>query len=106
GIGAPDFAHNWKVIAVKLSSEVAADGLPGIAAIVAAEQFVCREVKPSMRMRANMQRRVPVPAQGRLAFARLRLNAYALSRPAVKAHQVAILCFRINGVRIFGIDFG
>ena len=81
-------------------------GLPGGAAIVAAEELVGGEIDPRGRVRAQQQRRIPVPTQGRLAFARQRLNAHGLVGAAVEADQPAVLAFGVDDVGILGIDAG
>ncbi len=55
-------------------------------------------------MRAEDERRIPVPAQRRAAFGFLRLDVDPLARAAIVAHQPAILPLRINDIRIRWVD--
>src|SRR2546423_7885012 len=55
-------------------------------------------------MRTDNKRRVPIPAQRIFVAADLGLNAHALARALVVAHDVAALQLGINRVRIFRID--
>jgi hypothetical protein len=87
-----------------LPGEVAANGFPSITLIITAEDLVGREVDPLVGMRADEQGRIPVPAQRRFALARLRLNAHALAGAAIVANQHPVLRFRVNGIRVLGID--
>ena len=103
-VRAPDFAHHRQLIAVELARQVAADRFPGVAAVVAAEELVGGEVEPGVGMRADDERRVPVPAQRRLPLARLRLDADALAGAPIVADQDAVLGFGVDGVGILRID--
>ena len=55
-------------------------------------------------MRADEERRIPVPAQRRLVLARLRLNAHRLTGAAIVADQRPVLRFGVDGVRVLRID--
>src|SRR5438876_4006719 len=55
-------------------------------------------------MRADDERRIPVPAQRIFVAADLRLNAHAFARAFVVADDVASLEFGVNRVWIFRID--
>src|SRR5258707_10924594 len=55
-------------------------------------------------MRADDERRIPIPAQRIFVAAGLRLNAHALARALVVAHDIAALQLGINRVWIFRID--
>src|SRR5258708_1884236 len=57
-----------------------------------------------MRVRADDEWRVPVPALRHLAFALLRLYAKAFAGLAIKAHQITVLRFSVDRVRIFRIN--
>src|SRR6185295_12882056 len=103
GVGAPYLAHHLELAAVDLPREVRADGAPGVAAVVAAEQLVGGEVEAGVRVRADDQRRVPVPAQRRLAAARLRLDEDLLAALAVVAAEAAVLRLGVDDVRVLGI---
>ena len=100
----PHFIHHRQFVAVELAGEVRADRPPGIAAIVAAEEDVGTIVEPGMQMRADDQRGVPVPAQGRLPLARLGPDVDQFPAAFVVAVQSAVLILRIKDVRIFRID--
>src|SRR5262245_1784227 len=104
GVRAPYFAEHGQLVTVELPRQVGADRLPGVAAVVAAEEFVGREVDARAGMRADEQRRIPVPAQGRLTLSRLRLDANALPGAAIVARQDAVLQFAVDGVGVFWID--
>ena len=104
GVGAPDLAHDRQLIAIELSRQVTANGLPGVAAVVAAKELVRCEIEPRVCMGADLERRIPVPAQGRLALARLRLDAGGLARAAVEADQAGVLRFGVHDVWVLGID--
>src|SRR6185295_17700894 len=54
-------------------------------------------------MRADNERRVPVPAQRIFAASWLRLDAHTLAGALVKANQGAVLQLCINNVRIFRV---
>src|SRR5436853_87386 len=84
GVRPPELAHDGQLVAVELPGQVGADGLPVVAAVVAAEELVGREVHPGVRVRADHQRRVPVPAQRRLARAGDRLDRHPLAGLAVE----------------------
>ncbi len=45
GVGSPDFAHDREFVAIELAGDVAADGAPRIAAVVAAEDDVGGEIE-------------------------------------------------------------
>ena len=55
-------------------------------------------------MRADEQRRVPVPFVGGLACRRLRREEHSFLRAPIIAHEAAILVLRIDNVRIARID--
>src|SRR6266702_4239730 len=57
-------------------------------------------------MRADDERRIPVPAQGIFAASNLRLNTHALARAFVVTNNITVLQLSINCVRIFRIDLG
>ena len=75
-----------------------------VAAIVAAKEFVGGEVKTRVRVRADDERRVPIPTQRIFAATGLRLNAHAFAGALVETHEPAVLQLGIDGVRIFRID--
>src|SRR3954467_7119337 len=100
----PKLAHDRERVAIDLPGKVRADGLPGVTAVVAAEQAVGGKVQARMRERADDERRIPIPTQRGLAFARLRLDAEVLSAGAVIAIQSAVLRLRIDRIRVFRID--
>ena len=81
-----------------------ADDLPTITAIIAAKEFVGGEIDTRMRVWTDDERRVPVPSQGIFVATYLGLNAHAFAGAFVKTRQRAVLKFRINDIRIFGID--
>src|ERR1044071_5766012 len=55
-------------------------------------------------MRADDERRVPIPAQRVFTTANLGLNTHAFARPLVKTRKRTVLEFGINGIRIFRIN--
>ncbi len=57
-------------------------------------------------MRREHQRRVPVPAQRRLAGAGLGLNVEVLAALAIVAGERSVLCFGIDDVRIRRVGYG
>src|SRR5687767_11202864 len=57
-------------------------------------------------MRADDERRIPVPAHARFAGCRLRLNIDLFARPAVESHKAAVLILRINDIGICWIHSG
>src|SRR5258708_20897546 len=57
-------------------------------------------------MRADHQRRIPIPTHGRIVLARLRLNGTALASAPVETHQAAVLHSGVNRIRIFRIGAG
>ncbi len=60
-VHAPNPAHHLEAVAVDLAREIAAHRRPAAAAVVAAERALGREVESRRRMRADDERRVPVP---------------------------------------------
>ena len=54
-------------------------------------------------MRANNERRVPIPSQRIFAPANLRLNTHPFAGTSVEARKRTVLQFSINCVRVFGI---
>jgi len=57
-------------------------------------------------VRADDERRVPVPAEPRLPRVGLRLDVDGLPRSPVEAHQRAVLRLRVDDVRIIRVDDG
>src|SRR2546430_1231618 len=57
-------------------------------------------------MRADDERRVPIPAQRIFVAANLRLNAHALAGALVVPNDGAGPKLGVNDVRVFGIDLG
>ena len=104
GIDGPDLAHQGQLVAVELAGEIGADGAPAIAAVVAAVELLRAEVEAGVGVRADDQRRVPVPAHGRIALRRLRLDGDALAGALVEAHHAAVLHVGVDGVRVLRID--
>ena len=105
GVDAPDPSHDLELVAVDLARQVGADRLPGVAAVVAAEQLVGGEVEPGVGVRADDDGRVPVPAQRRARrLPRLRLDVELLAGLAVEAHQAAVLRLGVDDVGVFGVD--
>ena len=103
GIRTPDFAHHRQFVPINLPSEISTHRAPGIATIVAAEKLIGSDVDARMRMRTDEQRRIPIPAQRRLALSGLRLDEQFFRRLLVIAHQHAILRLAVNRVGIFRI---
>ncbi len=103
GVSAPNFSHYRKFVAIHLTREVLAHGAPAIAAIVTAIEPLRRDVDARVGMRADHQRRIPIPTHGRIVLARLRLNGNALASAPVETHQAAILHSGVNRIRIFRI---
>ena len=99
-VDAPHAAHHRQLVAVDVAGEVRRHRLPGVAAVVAAEQALGAEVEAGRRVRREEQRRRPVPAQRRLARLRLRLDVEDLAAPAVVADQAAVLRLRVDDVRV------
>src|SRR5205823_7770118 len=87
GVRSPDLAHDRQLVTIELTCQVAADRLPGVATVVAAEDAVGGEVETCVRVWADEQWRVPVPAQRRLALAWLRLDVDLLPGAAIEADQ-------------------
>ena len=104
GVHTVDAAHHLELVPVGLPREIAADGTPGVAAVVAAEDALRREVEPRRAVRADDQRRVPIPAKTRLAYARLRLDVDLLPRELVVADEHAVLRLGVDDVRVLRID--
>src|SRR5262249_44333487 len=77
--------------------------LPILAAIVRTEQLVPREIKASMRMRANNERRIPVITLRFDVLALDRCDRSPLAGFLVKANKPAILALGINDIRVGGI---
>ena len=103
-IRAPHFTHHRQLVAIDLLGEVGTDGAPGIATIVAAKNLVGAEIKPGMRMRADQNRRIPIPAIDRKVFGFGRLDAGALTGATVITSERAFLILGINDVGIFRVD--
>src|SRR5262249_35646169 len=101
---APEFSHDRNGVAVEVTGEIAADHLPRVAAIVGAEEASAAEIKTRMRVRADDEWRIPVPAFRHFVFCFVRLDAKAFPGRAIEAHQAAVLRFGVNRVGIFGID--
>jgi hypothetical protein len=83
-IHAPDFTHHRQPVAVETARKIAADYFPGVATIVTAIELVRSKVEARVQVRADDERRIPVPAQRVFAAAGLRLNADALTRGLIK----------------------
>ena len=104
GLDGPDFAHQRQLVAIQLAGEIRADGDPGIAAVVAAIELLRADVEARMGVRADDERRVPIPAEGRIALGGLRLDGDALAGALVEAHDAGVLAGGVNGVGILRID--
>src|SRR6185369_13929831 len=89
-----------ELVAVELPREIRADRLPRVAAVVAAEQAVRREIDPPRVVRRDDQRAVPVPPQRRLAGPGLRLDLHPLAGPPVEPAQPAVLVLGVHDVRV------
>src|ERR1039457_719022 len=103
-VDGPDLPHQGQLVAVELAREIGAYGSPAIAAVVAAVQLLRAEVEPRVGMRADDERSVPVPAQGRVALGLLRLDGNALAGAPVEAHHGAVLHVGVDGVGVLGVD--
>ena len=96
--------HDGQSVAVYLAGEIGADGEPGVAVVVAAEELVGSEVEPAVHMGGGHERGVPVPTVLRLACAGFGLYAGDLAACLVVAHQYAVLRLGINDVGVFGVN--
>src|ERR1051325_8762546 len=103
-VDAPNPAHDRQLIAIETAREFAADRLPRVTTIVTAIELVGGHVESRVQVRAEDERRIPVPARRIFVAAGLWLNADALARAFVEANDHAVLQRRINGIRIFRID--
>ena len=103
-VRSPDSSHDGKLVAIKLAGKIRADRLPGVSAVIAAKEPVGGEIQPRVRMRADYDRRVPVPAVRNVVRSRLRLNADLLSGAPIEASEIPILVFGVDGIRVFRID--
>src|SRR5262249_54171785 len=69
-----------------------------------AEKSVGSKVQPNMGVRADYERRIPIPTQGIFATANLRLNADALAGALVVANEITVLQLGVNSVRVLRVD--
>src|SRR5262249_53448422 len=102
-VGAPDAFHDGQRVAVEAPREVPARGAPGAAAVLRDVEPLRREVEARALVRADEERRIPVPARGVLALLRLRLDGELLARPPVEALEDAVLRLGVDDVRVVGI---
>src|SRR5205814_3610615 len=100
GIDALNLSHHRQLVAIQTARKLAADHLPTVAAIVAAEKFVGGKVKPRVRVWTDDERRVPIPTQRLFTTADLRRDTQTLAGSFVIANQIAVLQLGIARVRI------
>src|SRR5262249_50773776 len=96
GVWSPDFAHDGNLVAVEPPCQVRADRLPRLAAVVAAVQDAAGQVETFGRVRADEERRVPVPADG--PPCRLRADA-----PLAPARQGSVLGHGVDDAGILRV---
>ena len=88
GVDAPHAAHELAFVAVGVGGQVAAHRRPGVAAVVAAPHALGTEVEAVRVVRADQERRVPVPALRRVAGRGLRLDVDGLVAAPVDADEL------------------
>src|SRR5262249_52121915 len=82
----PDLAHDRDFRGIELTREVAADRSPRVAAVVAPIYTLACKVKPARRVRADDDRRIPLPApKSRAGAASAELTAALRATPALRA---------------------
>ena len=106
GVGAPDLAHHLQRVAVDLPGEVLADGRPAVAAVLAAEDPLRREVQARRLVGREDERGVPVPAQGVVAGLLVGLDEDGFPASPVETAEDAVLERRVDDVRVGGVDAG
>src|SRR5882762_264953 len=84
-VHAPDLSHHRELVAIQPARKLSADYGPAIAAIVAAEKFVGREINARVQVWTDDERRIPVPAQRIFAATGCRLNREPLTSALIKA---------------------
>ena len=105
-VDAPDAPHDREAVPVDLPRQVGADGLPAVPAVLAPEDPLRREPEPRRRVGRDEERRVPVPAQGRVVRPRLRLDVDLLARLPVEPHEGAVLRLGVDDVGVPRLDGG
>src|SRR5688572_11496599 len=106
GILRPQLPHERQLLAVEASREIATQLLPAVTAVGAPKEIIRGHVHGSVVVWGDHGRSAPVPAEILLSEFRLRLDAFPLSGPYVVPDNPAVLRFRVNDVRVGGIDGG
>ena len=103
-VHAPDAPQEALLVAVQPLREVAADGRPRAAAVVAAPQALRCVVEAPGVVRADEQGRIPVPALRRIAVGGLRPDPDRLLAASIPAVQVPFLPHQVEHVRIARVE--
>ncbi len=106
GVRAPHLAHHLQLVAVEPAGEVVADRRPAVAAVLAAEDALRREVEPGRLVGREDERAVPVPAERVVSRLLLRLDEDGLAALAVVPAEDAVLQGRVDDVGVVGVDAG
>ena len=96
--------HDLELVAIDTARQVATDGRPRVAAVVAAKQPIAGEVEARRTVRTDQQRRIPVPHDRWLLGSLSRLDVGVLAALAVVPHQPTVLPLRVDKVRIGRVD--
>src|ERR1017187_9095092 len=98
-------AENGQLVAVRSGSEILAQAGPVIAAVGGLEQVVAAVVDGFRIVRRNHQRRIPLKAVARrLVVIFLRPDALRFVGLQIAPREAAVLRFRVDEVRVGGID--